>query len=87
MHKENKNNDFIQQFFSSESLLRIHESITTHAFGAAADVEFGCAEPCFHSEECTCMHRGTLVNAHRRLTQKRGNSCHFCFLCAQKVFP
>ncbi len=35
MHKANKNNEFIQQFFSSESLLRIHESITTHVFGAA----------------------------------------------------
>ncbi len=35
VHKANKNNEFIQQFFSSESLLRIHESITTHVFGAA----------------------------------------------------
>ncbi len=96
--KENENNYFIQQFLLFPVSLRCTFKIVPQRMRVMlltqephSDVETWCTETCLQREECTRMHRDTLVNVHQRLTQKRRNSYsilfhYFCFLCTQKVF-
>ncbi len=57
MCEENKINDFIKQYllFCLRLLTRSQEYQDT----------------CLQAEKCTCVHRGTVMNARRRLTPKR----------------
>ncbi len=78
-------------FFSSVSAFNAHSQEYYDACvwccwrrSRRSGVEPGCTVPSLQTEECTCMCRGTLANAHRN--RKRRNRWIFLLFFAHKMY-